>query len=158
MMKLLLLISAASAWSLGVPKGLPKLNNRALQQTAQRQNVVAATPASSTALKATEVTGGAKSEDGLMETLKTGSFFALWYLFNIGYNIYNKKALNAMAIPWTMALLQLFVGIPYVAALVDGLNVPGAHGVGSLAPTEQNVPSGQAMHCSTPVITSSDVF
>ena len=46
----------------------------------------------------------------------TGGFFALWYLFNIGYNIYN-EALNAMAIPWTMALLQLFVGIPYVAAL-----------------------------------------
>ena len=99
MMKLLLLISAASAWSLGVPKGLPKLNNRALQQTAQRQNVVAAAPSSSTALKATEVTGGAKSEDGLMETLKTGSFFALWYLFNIGYNIYNKKALNVLPMP-----------------------------------------------------------
>ena len=118
MMKLLLLISAASAWSLGVPKGLPKLNNRALQSTQQRQQqVVAAAPASSTALKATEVTGGAKSEDGLMETLKTGSFFALWYLFNIGYNIYNKKALNALPIPYTMAALQLFVGIPYVALL-----------------------------------------
>ena len=52
-----------------------------------------------------------------METLKTGSFFALWYLFNIGYNIYNKKALNALAIPYTMALLQLAVGIPYAGAL-----------------------------------------
>jgi len=56
-------------------------------------------------------------EDGIMETLKTGSFFALWYLFNIGYNIYNKKALNALAIPYTMALLQLAVGIPYAGAL-----------------------------------------
>jgi len=52
-----------------------------------------------------------------METLKTGSFFALWYLFNIGYNIYNKKALNALAIPYTMAALQLAVGIPYVVTL-----------------------------------------
>ena len=59
----------------------------------------------------------ATDEGSLKETLTTGGFFALWYLFNIGYNIYNKKALNAMAIPWTMALLQLFVGIPYVAAL-----------------------------------------
>ena len=59
----------------------------------------------------------ATEEGSLKETLVTGGFFALWYLFNIGYNIYNKKALNAMAIPWTMALLQLFVGIPYVAAL-----------------------------------------
>jgi len=52
-----------------------------------------------------------------METLKTGAFFALWYIFNIGYNIYNKKALNALPLPWTMALLQLFVGIPYCFAL-----------------------------------------
>eukprot|EP00965_Chrysotila_dentata_P147358 4864537-Pleurochrysis_carterae.AAC.1 len=28
------------------------------------------------------------------------------YLFNIGYNIYNKKALNALPIPYTMAALQ----------------------------------------------------
>ena len=28
-----------------------------------------------------------------------GSFFALWYLFNIGYNIYNKKALNVLPCP-----------------------------------------------------------
>jgi solute carrier family 35 protein E1 len=57
------------------------------------------------------------SEGSLMETLTTGSFFALWYLFNIGYNIYNKKALIALPIPYTMATLQLFVGIPYVALL-----------------------------------------
>ena len=56
-------------------------------------------------------------EDGIMETLKTGSFFALWYLFNIGYNIYNKKALNALALPYSMATLQLAVGIPYVMLL-----------------------------------------
>jgi len=47
----------------------------------------------------------------------TGSFFALWYLFNIGYNIYNKKALNALPIPYTMAALQLLVGIPYCFVL-----------------------------------------
>jgi len=56
-------------------------------------------------------------EDPLFETMKTASFFALWYLFNIGYNIYNKKALNALPIPWTLATLQLFCGIPYVSAL-----------------------------------------
>ena len=118
MMKLLIVASAASAWSLGIQKGLPKINNRALQSTQQRQQqVVATAPASATALKATEVTGGAKAEDGLMETLKTGSFFALWYLFNIGYNIYNKKALNVLPMPWTLATLQLFAGIPYVLLL-----------------------------------------
>jgi len=56
-------------------------------------------------------------EGGTMDTVITGSFFALWYLFNIGYNIYNKKALNALPIPFTIATLQLFVGIPYVGLL-----------------------------------------
>jgi solute carrier family 35 protein E1 len=54
-----------------------------------------------------------EKEDKLFETLKTGSFFALWYLFNIVNQIYNKKALNALPIPYSMATLQLFVGIPY---------------------------------------------
>jgi len=61
--------------------------------------------------------GGAAKEDALGETLKTGSYFALWYLFNIGYNIYNKRALNAFPMPWTIATFQLFAGIPYVALL-----------------------------------------
>ena len=64
-----------------------------------------------------EAAAAEPEKDGLMETLTTGSFFALWYLFNIGYNIYNKKALNALPIPYTMAALQLFVGIPYCFAL-----------------------------------------
>merc|ERR1719331_1971012 len=58
-----------------------------------------------------------EESSGMMETLTTGAFFALWYLFNIGYNIYNKKALNALPIPYTMAALQLAVGIPYALAL-----------------------------------------
>ena len=64
-----------------------------------------------------EAAAAEPEKDGIMETLTTGSFFALWYLFNIGYNIYNKKALNALPIPYTMAALQLFVGIPYCFAL-----------------------------------------
>ena len=57
------------------------------------------------------------SKAGMMETVTTGIFFTLWYIFNIGYNIYNKKALNALPLPYTMAALQLFVGIPYCALL-----------------------------------------
>jgi solute carrier family 35 protein E1 len=44
-------------------------------------------------------------------------YFTLWYILNIAYNIYNKKALNAFPMPWTVALWQLFAGIPYVALL-----------------------------------------
>ena len=45
--------------------------------------------------------------------MQTGSYFALWYLFNIAYNIYNKQALNALAYPWTIATIQMAVGIAY---------------------------------------------
>lgn len=54
---------------------------------------------------------------GLAETLKVGSYFALWYLFNIGYNIYNKQALNALDFPWTIATIQMATGILYFVPL-----------------------------------------
>ena len=38
-------------------------------------------------------------------------------MFNIGYNIYNKRALNVFPMPWTIATFQLFAGIPYVLLL-----------------------------------------
>ena len=57
------------------------------------------------------------SSSDLGETLKVGSYFALWYLFNIGYNIYNKQALNALAFPWTIATIQMATGIFYFVPL-----------------------------------------
>ncbi len=77
-------------------------------------------PSTSMALSST---GGAaavaeeESGSDLMETLKVGSYFALWYLFNIGYNIYNKQALNALDFPWTIATIQMATGILYFAPL-----------------------------------------
>jgi solute carrier family 35 protein E1 len=53
----------------------------------------------------------------LKETLKTGAYFLAWYFFNTAYNIYNKKALNAVALPWTAATIHLATGIPYVLFL-----------------------------------------
>lgn len=46
-----------------------------------------------------------------------GSYFALWYLFNIAYNIYNKQSLNALDFPWTVATIQMAVGILYFVPL-----------------------------------------
>ena len=73
----------------------------------------------STALALSAV-GGAKQAaaeppkpSALAETLQTGSYFALWYLFNIAYNIYNKQSLNALAYPWTVATIQMAAGIAY---------------------------------------------
>lgn len=54
---------------------------------------------------------------GLAETLQVGSYFALWYLFNIAYNIYNKKALNVLDYPWTIATIQMAAGIFYFVPL-----------------------------------------
>lgn len=51
------------------------------------------------------------------EALKVGSYFALWYLFNIAYNIYNKKALNVLDYPWTVATIQMGTGILYFVPL-----------------------------------------
>jgi hypothetical protein len=62
--------------------------------------------------------GAATSQTSdLVHTVKVGGYFALWYGLNIGYNIYNKKALNALPLPWTVATFQLFAGIPYVLLL-----------------------------------------
>lgn len=72
---------------------------------------------SSTALALSTAGGAAKAEEadssGLMRTLQVGTYFSLWYLFNIGYNIYNKQALNALDFPWTIATIQMATGILY---------------------------------------------
>jgi len=52
------------------------------------------------------------------QKLKVGGYFALWYSFNIGYNIYNKKVLNMVPnLTWTVGLLQLVLGLLYVFPL-----------------------------------------
>jgi solute carrier family 35 protein E1 len=63
------------------------------------------------------VEGAEGDKDAMGEKLVTASLFGLWYLLNVGYNIYNKKLLNAIPLPWTVAMLQIVMGIPYVMAL-----------------------------------------
>lgn len=45
--------------------------------------------------------------------LKVGSYFALWYILNIVYNILNKKYLNVIPAPLTVGSLQFLVGSLY---------------------------------------------
>jgi solute carrier family 35 protein E1 len=52
-----------------------------------------------------------------MGSVLTMTYFAVWYFFNVAYNIYNKKTLNSVPLPWSIALFQLFAGIPYVMLL-----------------------------------------
>jgi len=68
--------------------------------------------------------GGAKAKpveepkgNNLFEVLQVGMYFALWYLFNIAYNIYNKQALNILDYPWTIATIQMAAGIAYFVPL-----------------------------------------
>lgn len=72
---------------------------------------------SSTALSVAALPDGGAAVPNKPGKLQIGVYFALWYLFNIGYNIYNKQALNMLYLPWTMATIQLAVGIPYAFAL-----------------------------------------
>mmetsp|Transcript_5366 Transcript_5366/g.6982 ORF Transcript_5366/g.6982 Transcript_5366/m.6982 type:complete len:398 (+) Transcript_5366:70-1263(+) len=58
-----------------------------------------------------------ETPNDLMRSIKIGVYFALWYSLNIGYNIFNKKALNSLPLPWTLATFQLFAGVPYVLTL-----------------------------------------
>jgi len=41
--------------------------------------------------------------------------FALWYFFNVFFNIYNKQVLKAMSVPFSMTLMQFFIGSLIVA-------------------------------------------
>jgi solute carrier family 35 protein E1 len=56
-------------------------------------------------------------DGSLKRTLRLTGLFAIWYVLNIGYNIGNKRVLNALPIPWTAATVELFFGFPYVALL-----------------------------------------
>lgn len=44
--------------------------------------------------------------------LKTTLYFFLWYFFTVVYNISNKRFLNVIPLPATVATLQLLIGIP----------------------------------------------
>lgn len=80
-----------------------------------------ATPASNEQTPAppapSAVASTAKDVKAPAGTLKVTAYFGLWYLFNIGYNIYNKRVLNVLPLPWVIASSQLGVGLLYVFPL-----------------------------------------
>jgi len=53
----------------------------------------------------------------LFDTLKLAFLFTSWFSLNVMYNITNKKCQNAFPMPWTMTVVSLFVGIPWVLML-----------------------------------------
>lgn len=114
--------TSASAF---VPSSSSNVKTFGASATSVRQFPVASADLRSSTSLALTSTGGAKGAveeaepqgGGIKETLQVGSYFALWYLFNIGYNIYNKQALNALAYPWTIATIQMAAGLAYFVPL-----------------------------------------
>jgi len=52
-------------------------------------------------------------------------FFVLWYVVNIVYNDTNKTVLRVLKLPWTVASLQLGIGLLYIVPLwLTGLRSP----------------------------------
>jgi solute carrier family 35, member E1 len=50
----------------------------------------------------------------VVKRLTVGFYIALWYAFNIVYNISNKKVLTWFPMPWFVSWIQLVVGVLYV--------------------------------------------
>mmetsp|Transcript_18397 Transcript_18397/g.24278 ORF Transcript_18397/g.24278 Transcript_18397/m.24278 type:complete len:372 (+) Transcript_18397:75-1190(+) len=99
------LLGTASALSVA-PKSTSSVSLSQVNKSLQNANVAEMSEAKA---EAVSVRGGLS--DDLQQRLKVGVYFSLWYALNIGYNIYNKKALNIIPAPWTVATIQMIVGV-----------------------------------------------
>jgi solute carrier family 35 protein E1 len=62
-------------------------------------------------------TNASDSGEGWMHRLKVAFYFGFWYALNILYNISNKKVLNVLPLPLTVASIQLGIGALYVCCI-----------------------------------------
>ena len=116
------LAASAVEASAFVPSGVASPSVKSMAPAAAQQvagksfDAITTKPATAVALSATGGGAAAKTEDdsgnGALKggVLLTGGYFALWYLFNIGYNIYKKQALNVLVYPWAIAAIQMATG------------------------------------------------
>jgi len=66
--------------------------------------------------------GGKTPTTCLLQNLKVGMYFALWYILNIVYNIVNKKVLNVLPAPVSVGSIQFGIGTLYASTLwITGL-------------------------------------
>lgn len=54
----------------------------------------------------------AASRSEFLHSLKVAGLFLTWWVLSIGYNVYNKRALNNLDLAWSVAWVQFFVGVP----------------------------------------------
>lgn len=53
-----------------------------------------------------------EEQESFMEQAKVAGAFLLWWVLSIAYNVYNKNVLLDINLPWTLAWIQFFVGVP----------------------------------------------
>jgi len=46
-----------------------------------------------------------------MMSIQTLAYFVLWFLLNAGFNIYNRRVLDSLGLPWIVTFLQLGIGL-----------------------------------------------
>lgn len=118
----IMLVAAVSASLPQIPKqtnsllskkSLPSLDVSLADQLSEDSDVVVTVRPQVESLRG----GASVISPSLLNTLKVGFYFALWYSLNIVYNIVNKKVLNVLPAPITVGSLQVGVGALYSATL-----------------------------------------
>ena len=116
----------------------PRLSSPVASAAQQPQKVVSLTPASAVAfargeMQLVSVPCDADSDgclafcdaeecavvapSGVVQRLKVGGYFALWFLLSVGYSITNKRVTNALPCPWSVATATVVVGSLFVNLL-----------------------------------------
>jgi len=98
--------------SMGSPMLRPTSEPDAERSEAPISLVIAATALAAAATTAPESDAKVEKKGGLFATFKLPIFVALWYFFNVQYNIQNKMLLTAFKAPWAVSWFQLASGIP----------------------------------------------
>lgn len=84
---------------------------------ARAERVKSALVLNSAADASVSVPGSAAPVKEKTSAMKVGFYLFVWYSLTIGYNIYNKRTLNMLNIPWILSTIQLAVGAIYVSLI-----------------------------------------
>ena len=100
------------------------INNSVVIQQSDEELPIVPTPNLSTTDKTMSVA----------KALKLGFYFFLWYFFTVVYNVSNKRVLNELPLPATLAAVQILLGVPvFLPAWV--LKRPSYDAVRSILPS-----------------------
>jgi len=84
----------------------PAVDPTCIEDEAVEECVIASWPAGKLAVS-----------QSVFDRAKLLALITAWFSLNVMYNITNKKCQNAFPMPWTMTVVSLFVGIPWVMFL-----------------------------------------